>query len=92
MIDNVLLLILVLSISYVFLMVIPLGIAYYYEKLFKKRVYPHLFIISCVLVIISFIILYYDSASNIESGFFALGGVLIAATSIKLYIVMTGGD
>ncbi len=92
MIDNTLLLILVLSLSYVFLMTIPLGIAYYYEKIFKKRVYPHLFIISCVLVIISFLILLYDSASSIGSGFFALGGILIAATSLKLYIVMTGGD
>lgn len=92
MIDNVLLLILVLSISYVFLLVIPLCIAYFYEKIFKKRVYPYLFIISGVLFIISFLIFFYNSASSIGSGFFALGGILIAATSLKLYIVMTGGD
>ncbi len=92
MIDNVLLLILVLGVSYAFLLVIPLGIAYFYEKIFKKRVYPYLFIISCVLFIISFLIFFYDLASDIGSGVFALGGILTAATSLKLYIVMTGGD
>ncbi len=87
-----LILILVSGASYVFLLGLPFGIAYFYEKVFKKPALPYLFIISGGLFIISFLIFFYDFWSDIGSGFFASGGILLAAASLRLYFVMTGGD
>lgn len=87
-----LILILVLGVSYVFLLSLPFSIAYFYEKIFKKFALPYLFIISGGLFIISFLIFFYDFWSDIGAGFFALGGIILAASSLRLYFVMTGGD
>lgn len=94
MINNTifLILILVLGITYVFLIGFPFSIAYFYEKVFKKRVFPYLFIISGGLFIVSFLIFLYDFFSDTGSVFFASGGILLAAASLRLYYVMTGRD
>jgi hypothetical protein len=94
MISNTVLsiLILVLGVSYVFLLGLPFSIAYFYEKVFKKRVFPYLFIISGGLFIVSFLIFLYDFFSDTGSAFFASGGVLLAVASLRLYYVMTGRD
>jgi hypothetical protein len=87
-----LILILVLGASYVFLLGLPFSIAYFYEKVFKKPALPYLFIISGALFVISFLFLYNDFWSDTGAGFFASGGILLAAASLKIYFVMTGGD
>jgi hypothetical protein len=85
-------LLLVLGLSYVFLLSLPFSIAYFYEKIFKKFALPYLFVISGVLFIISFLIFLYDFWSDIGAGFFAAGGISLAAASLRLYFVMMGGD
>ncbi len=84
--------ILILGVSYVFLLSLPFSIAYFYENIFKKPALPYLFIISGCLFIISFLIFFYDFWSDIGSGFFASGGILLAAASLRLYFVMMRGD
>ncbi len=84
--------ILVLGFSYVILLSLPFSIAYFYEKIFDKPALPYLFIISGGMFIISFLIFFYDFWSDVGSGFFASGGILLAAASLRLYFVMTGGD
>lgn len=86
----ILLLIFVSGISYALLMSLPFSIAYFYQKSFKKNAFPYLFIISGVLFIISFFIFPEDFFSDASSGFFAAGGILLAAASLRLYFVMTG--
>lgn len=83
--------ILVSGISYVFLMTLPFSIAFFYQKVFKKKSFPYLFVISGFLYIISFFIFSQNIFSDLGSGLFAIGGILLAAASIRLYIVMTGG-
>lgn len=77
--------------SFVLLMSLPFSIAYFYEKVFERRVFPFLFIFSAILFIASFSLFFYDIASITGSGFFAAGGILLAIASLRLYIVMTGG-
>ncbi len=85
-----LILVLVLGVSYLFIMSLPFSIAYFYEKTFKKRAFPYLFIISGILFIISFFLFSYDFFSDAGGGFFAAGGILLAVAGIRLYFVMTG--
>jgi hypothetical protein len=94
MINNTIffILILILGITYVFLIGFPFSIAYFYEKVFKRRVFPYLFIISAGLFIVSFLIFLHDFFSDTGSAFFASGGILLAAASLRLYQVMTGRD
>jgi len=87
-----LILILVTGISYAFLMSLPFSIAFFYQKIFKKKAFPYFFIISGFLYIISFFIFSQNIFSDLGSAFFAMGGILLAAASIRLYLVMTGGD
>lgn len=89
---TLLIMIFALSVSYLFLMSLPFGIAYFYERIFKKRAFPYLFIISSIFLFISFFIFSYDISSDIGSIFFAAGGILLAAASLRLYFVMTGAD
>ena len=84
-------LIIILGVSYVILLVFPFSICFFYKKVFKRRVYPFLFIVSAALFGISLFIFSYDFFSYTGSGFFAAGGIILAAASIRLYIVMTGG-
>jgi hypothetical protein len=76
----------------VFLIGYPFSIAYFYEKVFKKRVIPYFFIISAGLFIVSFLIFLYDFFSDTGSAFFASAGILLAVASLRLYQVMTGRD
>lgn len=86
-----LILILVLGISHTFLLGLTFGIAFFYEKVFKRRAFSFLFIIAAILFVISFIIFYSNLFSDIGSAFFAAGGFLLAGASLRLYSVMTGG-
>ncbi len=79
------------GLSFVVLMSLPFSIAYFYERVFKRRVFPLLFIISAIFFIASFSLFFYDIASITGSGFFAAGGILLAVASLRLYLVMTGG-
>lgn len=85
-------LVLVLGFTYVFLIGFPFSIAYFYEKVFKKPVFPYLFIISGGLFVVSFLIFLYDFFSDTGGVFFASGGVLLSVASLRLYFVMTGRD
>lgn len=84
-------LIIILGVSYVIFLAFPFSISFFYKKVFKRRVYPFLFIVSAALFSISLFIFSYDFFSLIGSGFFAAAGIVLAAASIRLYIVMTGG-
>lgn len=92
MIDIILILILALGVVHSFLMGLPLIIAFFYEKVFKKRAFPYFFVISAVMFAVSFFIFPSDFFELAGSAFFAAGGILLAAASLRLYIVMTGGD
>lgn len=80
--------ILVLGISYVILMSLPFSIAFFYEKTFKKKAYPFLFLFSAILFLISFLYFSDNFFSDFSSGFLAASGILIAAASLRLYLVM----
>lgn len=84
-------LILILGISYLVLMILPFSIAFFYEKTFKKRAFPHLFIISGVLFLVSFLFFSYDIFSDTSSALIAAGGILLVIASMRLDFVMTGG-
>ncbi|MFZ2411996.1 MAG: hypothetical protein WAW23_10530 [Candidatus Methanoperedens sp.] len=86
-----LILILVSGVSYLLLMILPAGIAIFYEKTFKKRAYYYLFIESGILLLIPFFFFSNNFFSDNSSAFLAAGGVLLAAASLRLYTVMTGG-
>lgn len=81
---------LVCGISFAILLIFPFSIAVFYGKVFKKRVYPFIFIISGIMFAVSFLIYSYDIFNDIGSGLFALGGILLAAASARLYFVMMG--
>lgn len=72
-------------------MILPFSIAFFYERIFKKQAFPHLFIISGVLFLISFSFYSHDIFSDTGSMLIAAGGILLATASLRLYFVMTGG-
>jgi lipid-A-disaccharide synthase-like uncharacterized protein len=71
-------------------MILPFSIAFFYEKTFKKRAFPHLFIVAGFLFLISFFFFSHDIFSDISSILIATGGIMLAAASLRLYFVMTG--
>jgi hypothetical protein len=88
--ENVYLILVLLSgITYALLMSLPFSIAFFYHKVFKKKAYPYLFLVSGILFSVS-LIYSYNIFSVVGSGFFAAGGIVLAAASIRLYIVMMG--
>ena len=87
-----LILILILGVTYTLLMVLPFSIAFFYQKVFKKEAFPYFFLISGVFFIIYFYIYYQDIFNIIGTGFFAAGGIVLAAASIRLYLLMMGGE
>ena len=87
-----LILILILGVTYALLMILPFSIAFFYQKVFKKDAIPYFFVISGVFFITYFYIYYQDIFNVIGTGFFAAGGIVLAAASIRLYILMTGGE
>lgn len=90
--ENVfLILIIALGILHTFLMGLTFGIAFFYEKVFKRHAFSTFFIISAALFVISFVIFYYNLFSDFGSVFFAAGGILLGISSLRLYSAMTGG-
>lgn len=85
-------LILVLGISYAVLMILPFSIALFYEKIFKRQAFPYIFAISSILLIASFYFFSIDFFGETSSIFLAAGGISLAAASLRLYFVMTGGN
>lgn len=79
------------GITYALLVILPFSIGFFYQKIFKKKAYPFLFIISGILFILS-LIYSFDIFSLIGGGFFAAGGIMLAAASIRLYTVMMRGN
>lgn len=75
-------------ISIVFLFLTAYSIALFYERTFKRKTYPYLFIISLIFYI--FFTLQYIYPSFIKGNlFFALGSMILGAGSFRLYNVMT---
>lgn len=85
-------LILILGISYALVMSLPFGIAFFYQKVFKKKSLPYFFILSGIFYILYFFIFSRNIFNVYGSMFFALGGILVAIASIRLYLLMTGGE
>lgn len=83
--------IILLGISYAVLMSLPFSIALFYERTFKKRAFPYLFVASGFLIIASFYFFSIDFFGETSSIFLAAGGLLLAMASLRLYFVMTGG-
>jgi len=72
-------------ISMIPLLLLPYSIAIFYQRIFKRRTYPYLFLTALILYIVSPM---YPSLlwGNL---FFALGGILLGGASIRLNHVMT---
>jgi hypothetical protein len=87
-----LILILILGVTYTLLMILPFSIAFFYQKVFRKDALPYFFVISGGFFITYFSIYYQDIFNVIGTGLFAAGGIVLAAASIRLYILMTGGE
>ena len=82
------LLVLLWAASMIPLLLLPYSIALFYQRNFKRRTYPYLFLIALVLYVAASI-QYLYSSSLWGNLFFALGGALIAGASIRLHTVMT---
>jgi hypothetical protein len=82
-------LIVIWIISLVPLFLIPYSIAVFYQRSFRRKTYPWLFIFSLLLLAASFPGYVYQSFSY-GMLFFAIGGILLGSTSMRLYLVMTG--
>ena len=78
--------------TYALLMILPFSIAFFYQKVFKKNALPYFFVISGGFFIAYFYLYYQDIFNVIGTGFFAAGGIVLAAASIRLYLLMTGGE
>lgn len=70
---------------------LPFTIALFYERTFKKRAFPYLFVVAIAMLSISFFVYPDDFFNTTGSAFFAAGGVMLAIASLRLYMVMTGG-
>ncbi|NJD76467.1 MAG: hypothetical protein FIB08_05140 [Candidatus Methanoperedens sp.] len=75
-------------ISMVPLLILPYGIATFYERTFKRKTYPYLFLIALLLYAAILLKYLYPSFSG-ENLLFALGGLILGLTSIRLDYVMT---
>lgn len=82
------LLIILWIITMIPLLLLPYGIALFYQHTFKRKTYPYLFIIALVLYIVSSLQYLFPSLLW-RNLFFAFGGVLLGSASIRLHHVMT---
>jgi len=73
-------------------MILPFSIAFFYQKVFKKDALPYFFVISGIFFITYFYIYNQDIFNVLGTGFFAAGGIVLAATSIRLYLLMIEGE
>lgn len=80
-------LIVIWIISLVPLFLIPYSIAVFYQRSFKRKTYPYLFIVSLLLLAASSFGYVNQSYGML---FFATGGILLGAASLRLDQVMTG--
>ncbi|VVB90202.1 Uncharacterised protein [uncultured archaeon] len=70
------------------LLFIPYSIALFYQRRFMRNTYPYLFLVSFILLAASSL-LYIDSYFSDGMLFFAIGGILLGLTSMRLEQVMT---
>lgn len=82
-------LIVIWIISLVPLFLIPYSIAVFYQRSFRRKTYPYLFIVSLLLLAASSLGYVYQSFSY-GMLFLAIGGILLGSASIRLDLVMTG--
>jgi hypothetical protein len=76
-------------ISLVPLFLIPYSIAVFYQRSFRRKTYPYLFIVSLFLLAASSLG-YVNQSFSYGMLFFAIGGILLASASMRLDLVMTG--
>ncbi len=76
-------------ISMIPLFILPYSIAIFYQRSFKRRTYPFLFLIALVLYIASSI-QYQNSSFLWGNIFFGIGGIILGGASLRLHSVMTG--
>lgn len=74
-------------ISMIPLFLIPYSIARFYQRSFGRNTYPYFFLISYILLAASSLRYVYPSFDGMM--FFALGGLLLGGTSLRLDQVMT---
>ncbi len=82
------LLILLWIISMIPLFLIPYSIAVFYQRSFGRSTYPYLFFVSFILIAASSFSPVYPNFS-VGMLFFAIGGILLGFTSLRLDQVMT---
>ena len=70
---------------------IPYSIAVFYQRSFKRKTYPYLFIVSFLLLVASSLGYVYQFFTQ-DMLFFALGGILLGITTLRLDQVMTGRE
>ncbi len=69
------------------LLLLPYGIAKFYQRTFKRSTYSYTFLVSLVLYIASSLQYFYNFST--ANWFFALAGVLLGGASFRLHHVMT---
>jgi drug/metabolite transporter (DMT)-like permease len=84
-------LIVIWIISLVPLFLIPYSIAVFYQRSFRRKTYPFLFIVSLLLLVASFPG-YINQSFSYGMLFFAIGGILLGGASLRLDQVMTGRE
>jgi len=84
-------LIVIWIISLVPLFLIPYSIAVFYQRSFRRKTYPYLFIVSLLLLAASFPG-YINQSFSYGMLFFAIGGILLGGASLRLDQVMTGRE
>lgn len=73
------------------LLLIPYSIAVFYQRSFRRKTYPWLFIVSLFLLAAS-IPAYVMPSFSYGMLFFAMGGILLGLASLRLDQVMTGRE
>jgi hypothetical protein len=85
------LLVILWIISMALMFFIPYSIAVFYQRSFKRKTYPYFFIVSFLLLVTSSLG-YWDQFFTQGILFFALGGLLLVGSSLRLDQVMTGRE
>jgi hypothetical protein len=84
------LLVLLWIISMIPLFLIPYSIALFYKKCFRRKTYPYFFLVSLILLLAASSLGYLYQSFSQAMLFFAIGGILLGCTSLRLDQVMTG--
>ena len=67
---------------------IPFGIALFYQRIFKHKTYPYLFLVALVQIA-SYSLSFLVPSFPIGLWFFAMGGAILGMASIRLNSAMT---